>query len=110
MLFTFLLLLHPAFSEHYKTHPNWDDFSQSLEFQPLSAEFDNDDNKETGNDDGKISSSSSPPFSDCGISDYEPPMANNENIKTDSLKANIIKPIHLHWNIASQNIELKFKP
>jgi hypothetical protein len=92
MLFTFLLLLQlPTFSEHYKIHlPNWDDVSQSV---VLPEEFDNDDNKATGNDDGESSSSSSPPFSECGISEYEPPMTNNENIKTDSLKAKIIKSI-----------------
>jgi hypothetical protein len=91
MLFTFLLLLQlPTSSEHYKIHANWDDFTQSAEFQLLPAEFDNDENKEIGNYDEKNSSSStsSPPFSECGISEYEPPMANNENIKMDSLKAN----------------------
>jgi hypothetical protein len=94
MLFPILLLLQlpPTFSEHYKIHPpNWDDISQSLGFHLLPKEFDNDDNKETGNDDGK-SSSSSPPFSECGISEYEPPMANNTNIQMDSLKAKMIKP------------------
>jgi hypothetical protein len=91
-LFPFLLLLQlqlPAFSEHYKIHPpNWDDISQSLGFHLLPKELNNDDNKnEIGNDDGKSSiGTGSPPFTECGISDYEPPMSSNENIQMDSLK------------------------
>jgi hypothetical protein len=62
-----------------------------LEIHLLPEELDNADihNKETGNDDGKSSigiGTGSPPFTECGISDYEPPMASNENIQMDSLK------------------------
>jgi hypothetical protein len=77
MLLTFFLFLQlPIFSEHYKILPEKDEFSQSLEFQ-LLQEYENE------NDDGKSNSSSL--FSECGISEYEPPMT-IANIKKDSFK------------------------